>query len=112
MASIAQCESAIASLAELLDSVDPAIRAKNVVDRSVSCTLKDLNMTFVGQLRDGGLHDVQQADSAKAQVRVTLSSDDLVSLANRELDLASAWARGRIRVDANVFDLLRLRSLL
>jgi hypothetical protein len=88
------------------------VRAKAVVDRSVSCTIKDLDVIFVGQLRDGGLHDVQIADSAKAQVKVTLVSDDLIKLCNRELDVASAWARGRVRVDASVFDLLKLRSLI
>jgi hypothetical protein len=112
VASVAECADAIASLADLLATVDPAVRAKAVVDRSVSCTIKDLQIIFIGQLRDGGLHDIQRSDSAKAQVRVTLTSDDLIKLCNRELDIASAWARGRVKVDASVFDLLKLRSLI
>jgi predicted lipid carrier protein YhbT len=112
VASVAECAEAISSLAELLAKVDPAIRAKTVADRTVSCTVKDLQVIFVGQLRDGGLHDIQQSDTAKAQVRVTLSSDDLILLTRGELDIAAAWARGRVKVDASVFDLLKLRSLI
>jgi hypothetical protein len=112
VASVDECAAAITSLAELLERVDPAVRARTVSERSVSCTVKDLKVIFTGQLRDGGLHDIQLGDSAKAQVRVSLVSDDLIRLCNGELDIASAWARGRVRVDASVFDLLKLRSLI
>jgi predicted lipid carrier protein YhbT len=112
VASVDECAAAIASLAELLDGVDPAVRARTVVERSVSCTVKDLKVIFTGQLRDGGLHDIQLAESAMAQVRVSLASDDLIMLCKGELDIASAWARGRVKVDASVFDLLKLRTLI
>lgn len=112
MASVDECATALASLADLLASLDPAMRERAVLDRSVSCTLTDLEVIFVGQLRDGGLHDIEIAGSAKAQVRVSLASDDLIRLCNGELDIASAWARGRVKVDASMFDLLRLRALI
>jgi hypothetical protein len=41
-----------------------------------------------------------------------VDSDDLVSLANDELGAAKAWTSGRLKIDAGVFDLLRLRKLL
>jgi putative sterol carrier protein len=40
-----------------------------------------------------------------------MSSDDLIRLTSGKLNFATAWATGKIRVDANVFDLLKLRSL-
>ncbi len=112
LATVEQCAAAVASLADLLAEVDPAVRAKAIVDRSVSCTVKDLQVIFVGRLRDGGLYDIRLSDSARAQVKVTLASDDLIKLINGDLDIASAWARGRVRVEASVFDLLKLRSLI
>ena len=40
-----------------------------------------------------------------------MTSDDLLKLTSGELSFAHAWASGRLRVDANVFDLLKLRSI-
>ena len=51
-------------------------------------------------------------DPASAQVRLTVDSDDLVAMAYEELNPAKAWAAGRLKVEASVFDLLRLRRLL
>jgi putative sterol carrier protein len=41
-----------------------------------------------------------------------LTSDDLVALTDGQLNVASAWATGRLRVDASIKDMLRLRALL
>jgi predicted lipid carrier protein YhbT len=112
MASLDECEAAIASLVAMLDALDPKLRDKAVLQRSVSCRITDLEAIFVGQLRDGNLHDLRRSNSPRAQVRITVSSDDLVRLTRGELDPGSAWAQGRLKVDANVLDLLRLRSFL
>jgi hypothetical protein len=45
-------------------------------------------------------------------VRLTVDSDDLLALCQGELPFATAWARGRVRIDASVLDLLRLRTLI
>ena len=48
----------------------------------------------------------------KAQVRLTVGSDDLVALTDGELDFGRAWLSGRVKVEASVRDLLKLRSML
>ena len=40
-----------------------------------------------------------------------MSSDDLIRFVAGELNFASAWAAGRVKVDARVVDLLKLRSI-
>jgi putative sterol carrier protein len=40
-----------------------------------------------------------------------MTSDDLLKLVDGELNMASAWASGRVKIDASVFDLLKLRSV-
>ncbi|SDJ24316.1 SCP-2 sterol transfer family protein [Frankineae bacterium MT45] len=116
MASIEECEAAFAKLAQLLGGMDEGQRRKVVLDRTVSAKIKDLDVMFAGALRDGGLHDVHRVapeprQHDPAQIKLALSSDDLVKLTAGELNFAAAWATGRLKVDASVFDLLKLRSL-
>ena len=48
----------------------------------------------------------------KAQIRLTMTGDDLVRLVGGELHFAKAWGSGRVKVQASLRDVLRLRSLL
>lgn len=41
-----------------------------------------------------------------------MAGDDLIALVNGELHFARAWAAGRVKLEAGVRDLLRLRKLL
>jgi hypothetical protein len=40
-----------------------------------------------------------------------MSSDDLVALVDGTLKMAPAWASGRVKVEAGVRDMLKLRSI-
>jgi alkyl sulfatase BDS1-like metallo-beta-lactamase superfamily hydrolase len=111
MASIEECEHAFHGLAAKLAGADPGTRQKASLDRSLTCRLRDLDVIFAGRLRDGKLLDIRQVDKPDAQVRMTMSSDDLLKLVAGELSMASAWATGRVKIDASVFDLLKLRSV-
>jgi len=95
-----------------MSQVDSDVRKRHSIDRSLSCRLPDIDADFSGRLEDGTVHGlVAQADPA-AQIKLTVASDDLVALTEGRLNFATAWATGRLRVDANMFDLLKLRSLL
>jgi alkyl sulfatase BDS1-like metallo-beta-lactamase superfamily hydrolase len=110
MATVEECEKALHDLAARLSTVD-AQRKKEALDRSLSCTLRDLGVIFGARLRGGELRDIRQVNKADAQIRLTVSSDDLIMLTSGKLSFASAWATGKLRIDANVFDLLTLRSI-
>ena len=110
MASVEQCQRAFDDLAARLAQADAEAK-KRALDRTVSCTLRDLNLVFGGELKGGELIDIRQVDSAKAQIRMSMSSDDLVKLVAGDLHLGTAWATGRVRIDASVRDLLKLRSV-
>lgn len=111
MASVEQCERAFHDLAARLATADPNARKKAAFDRTLTCTLDDLGITFGGRLKDGELTDIRRVDGDKAQVRMTMSSDDLLKVVAGELNMAAAWATGRVKIDANVLDLMRLRSV-
>ena len=113
MATVEACEDALAHLGDRLSEVEHDVKRKHIVDRSVSCRIPDLGVTFYGHLRDGHLRDVVQDEPAEqAQIRLTVSSDDLIALTHGELHFAHAWASGRLKIEASVRDMLRLRSLL
>ena len=48
----------------------------------------------------------------KADIRLTMTSDDLLALTDGELHFGSAWATGRVKLEAGLRDLLRLRKIL
>jgi predicted lipid carrier protein YhbT len=112
VATLQECERALRSLADKLAAVDPDQRAKYVVERTVSCSVTDLGVVFVGRLDGEGLSHVRQTDDTAAQVRLATSSDDLIALSEGQLGVPSAWATGRLKIEASVLDLLKLRSLL
>jgi alkyl sulfatase BDS1-like metallo-beta-lactamase superfamily hydrolase len=111
MATAEECDRAFHALADRLAATDPVTRKKNSLDRSLSCTLPDIDVVFGARLKDGLLSEIHQADKADGQVKLTLSSDDLVQLVDGELKFASAWANGRIKIDASVLDLIKMRSI-
>jgi alkyl sulfatase BDS1-like metallo-beta-lactamase superfamily hydrolase len=109
MASVEDCDSAFRVLAKRLSASDPDKRSD--LDRTLTCRLPDIAVIFAGHLHDGQLTDIRQVDDAKAQVKLTMSSDTLIDLVEGRLKFAPAWASGRIKLDAGVFDLIKLRSL-
>lgn len=113
MASVEACRAALGQLTEMLAAVDPQLRARHVPERTVHCRLSDLDRSFVGGIGPNGVHDLVESDDddPQADVRVTMTSDELVALANGDEDFLHGWLRGRIQISASMRDLLRLRSL-
>lgn len=111
MATIVACESALHELADRLAAADPEHRKKATFDRTLSCTLRDLGVTFAAHLSAATLTNIRQIDTRDAQVRMTMTSDDLIAMVAGTLNMATAWATGRVKIQASVFDLLKLRTL-
>lgn len=115
MATIEECRYALDRLSETLAKADGDIRSAAALDRSLSCHITDLDMTFVGRLAGGHIQDVTTEEglpSERAQIRLTMSGDDLVAMVQGQLPFAKAWGTGRVKLQAGFRDLLRLRSLL
>ncbi|MFE9645579.1 SCP2 sterol-binding domain-containing protein [Streptomyces sp. NPDC006365] len=115
MATIEECRSALDKLSDNMMGAEGDVRSAAALDRSLSCRITDLDITFVGRLKDGRievLDTVQGPPPEKAQIRLAMSGDDLVALVNGELHFAKAWGSGRVRLEAGLRDLLRLRKLL
>ena len=111
MATVEQCRQALKDIAARL-AADPQAAARVSLDRTLACHIRDLDVYFHGRLRHGTIEDLADGDDPKAQIRLTIDSDDLLALVAGRLTFAPAWASGRLSVRAGVLDLLKLRKLL
>jgi hypothetical protein len=47
-----------------------------------------------------------------ADIRLTANSDEVIALSQSPMNIARAWVAGRVKVEASMKDLFRLRKLL
>jgi hypothetical protein len=111
MATVEQCRQALQQIASRL-AADPEGVARAGLDRTISCHIRDLGTGFHGQLRDGSLAELADGENPSAQIKLSVSSDDLLAIVAGDLGFAGAWASGRVSVKASFGDLLKLRKLL
>ncbi|MFD0776019.1 SCP2 sterol-binding domain-containing protein [Streptomonospora algeriensis] len=116
MATLEECRAAIGKVSERIAELDPAERRKHIVERTVAITVTDVDTVFDMRLTADGMQDITEREpgesAQRAQVGVTLASDDLVALAEDRLDAGKALLGGRVKLDASFSDLMRLRRLL
>ncbi|MFF8595414.1 SCP2 sterol-binding domain-containing protein [Streptomyces sp. NPDC015220] len=115
MATIEECRTALEKLSDNMTSAEGDVREAAALDRSVSCHIKDLDVTFVGRLTGGRIDvrdTVRGGPPEKAQIRLAMTGDDLLALVGGELNFATAWGSGRVKLEASLLDLFRLRKLL
>ncbi|MEU9523538.1 MULTISPECIES: sterol-binding protein [unclassified Streptomyces] len=115
MATTEECRAALDKLSDSMRGAEGDVRAATELDRSVSCHITDLDVTFAGRMTDGRI-DVRETlegpPRERAEIRLAMTGDDLVALVAGELNFARAWGSGRVRLEAGLRDLFRLRKLL
>ena len=115
MATIEECRSALDKLSDNMRHSQGGVREAAALDRSVSCHITDLDVTFAGRMTGGRIEvrdTLQGPPREKAQIRLAMIGDDLVALVDGELHFARAWGSGRVKLEAGLTDLFRLRKLL
>ncbi len=114
MATAEECRQALENLTGRIAEMDPADRQAHLVDRMISCKVSDLGVTFVTRIGPDGASPVREANGteAPAQVRFTARSDDLIAITADPGSIGRAWLTGRLKVEASIWDLLRLRKVL
>jgi uncharacterized protein YciW len=114
MASAEQCREALQALTDRLGEMNPQERASYFSNRSFSCDVTDLGVTFITRITDHGAEPVKEAtaDEPSADIRLAAASDDVVALAGTPANIARMWVAGRVKVHASMRDVLALRRLL
>ena len=113
MTTAEECRAALQKLAGRLSEMSPAERDQYFGNRTISVTIPDLGVTYVSVLGAGD-DPVREAVPGEppADMRLTANSDEVVALAEQPMNIARAWMSGRIKIEASVKDLFRLRRLL
>ena len=114
MATAEECRAALESLTGRISNMDAKDRAAHLIDRTLSCRVPDLGLTFVTRLGPDGAEPIQQASNGmpQAQVRFIADSDVVVAIAGDPGSFMRAWLSGKLKVQGSVFDLLHLRKLM
>lgn len=113
MRSVEECRQALEKLASRLSEMSQADRETYFGNRTMSVTVSDLGVTFATRLGAGDDPVAEQPPGAPpADMRLTAASDEVVSLAESPMNIARAWVAGRVKIEASMKDLYRLRRLL
>ena len=114
MATAEECQQAFEKLIGRLSELNPEDRDTFFSGRSFSCQVPDLNVTYVTRFGPSGADPVHlaQPGEPRADVRLTASSDTVVELSGNVSAFPRAWITGKVKVQASMRDLLRLRKLL
>jgi hypothetical protein len=114
LATAEECRKALEALTARIADMSSEDRAARLADRTLSCRVTDLGVTFLTRLGPDGADPVreQAAGDPPAQIRFSAASDDVVAVAADPGGLARAWLSGRIKVDGSILDLLLLRKLI
>jgi hypothetical protein len=113
MNSAEECREALQKLAGRLSELSPDERNQYFGNRSMSVTIPDLGLICVTTLGSG---DDPVRDAAPgeppADIRLTANSDEVIALSQQPMNIARAWMTGKIKIEASMKDLFRLRRLL
>jgi predicted lipid carrier protein YhbT len=114
MATAEECRTALESLTGRIARMDAKDREAHLVDRTLSCRVPDLGLTFVTRLGPDGAEAIKVADDGTppAQVRFTADSGTVIAIADDPASFMRAWLSGKLKVQGSVFDLLHLRKLM
>jgi hypothetical protein len=113
MASAEECREALQKLAGRLSELNSDEREQYFGNRTISVTVPDLNVVYVTRLGTGD-DPVREAapGDPPADIRLTAKSDEVLALAEQPMNIARAWMSGRVKIEASMKDLFRLRRLL
>ncbi len=112
VATIEEVEDRLTALVARLGNVDPSHRAMLPARRTIQAFCTDLGLMYHAVWRNGRLDELVQGPADRADIRIQMTSADLVALADGELPFREAYTSQRVRIDASLTDLLRLRAAL
>jgi hypothetical protein len=111
LATLEQCRAALGQLSQQL-AANADVAGRLDFDRSLACRISDLGAAFHGRLESGRIANLADGDDPNAKIGLIIASDDLLELVAGRLDVKKAFASGRLKIKASVFDLLKLQKLL
>jgi len=112
VASVEEVEQALAALLQRLGDVDESTRALLPSHRTIEACCPDLDLVRHAEWRSGKMILIDEAPDGRSDIRISVRSDDLLDIASGALPFGRAYAANKLRLDASMTDLLRLRAVL
>jgi hypothetical protein len=112
VATVEEVDAVLEDLLARLGRLDPSTRSLLPPRRSIEARCPDLDLVRHAEWHGDDLTVRELAPGRRPDIRISVTSDDLVALHRGELTFSRAYAAGRVRLDASVTDLLRLRAVL
>ncbi|GAB4005097.1 hypothetical protein GCM10029992_51940 [Glycomyces albus] len=112
MATAEECQTALEQFAANLAANPKSVRKLTGFERTLACDITDLGTSFHGKFEGGKLVDITEGDEPDAQIRMIVSSDNLVKLVAGDLDFMKAFTGGQVKLKANMMDMMKLRGVL
>jgi len=113
VASKAEVEKQLGTLLARLDHNRDSVRAAIPARKVLRCSISDLDTSWYSVIEDGHVSPPSETPpDDRTDITLHLASDDLVDLIEGRLSFLSALISGKVKVDASIMDMLRLRALL
>jgi hypothetical protein len=112
VASVEEVEQVLAELLQRLGHVDESTRALLPTRRTIEARCPDLDLVRHAEWRSGEIVLIDDAPPRRSDIRISVRSDDLLDIVSGELPFGRAYASNKVRLDASMTDLLRLRAVL
>jgi predicted lipid carrier protein YhbT len=106
-----------AKLRELIARLAGAENAQGSLARSLPETkiiavhIVDLDMNYWTEMQAGRMDGLHEGIPGRADIRIGVPSDELVAMVDGKASLFSAFLSGKVKIDASLSDMLRLRKL-
>jgi hypothetical protein len=113
VASKAEVEQQLGALMSRLDGNEANVRSAIPSRKVLLCQVPDLDAAWYSVVENGHVSQPsERSPDGPADITLRVGSDDLVDLVEGRISFLSAFTAGKVKVDASIVDLLRLRSLL
>lgn len=113
MADVGEVEGTLHALARWLERLDPGQRALMPSRRTLEAHCPDVGRVWHAFWRNGLLSEISDGPApGRWDIRLTADSDDVMAMVRGDLEPGRAWMEDRLRVQAPMTDLLRLRAVL
>ena len=106
-----------AKLRELISRLDGAEEGVDALARAlpqsriIEVDITDLGQVYWSQLSGGRMGPLKKGRPEQSNIRIVADSDDLVDMVDGKRSLFSSYIGGRVKVEANLSDIMRLRKL-
>jgi predicted lipid carrier protein YhbT len=113
VATKAEVERQLGALMARLDGNEANVRSAIPTRKVLRCHVPDLDAAWYSVVDNGHVSQPSETTpNGRADITLRVGSDDLVDLVEGRISFLSAFTSGKVKVDASIVDLLRLRSLL